>query len=168
MRWLSPPESERDERASERYPNPTSSRKRRRSRISFTISCAIFHSLALKYSSACDIHSAKSVMDMDDTSAMFFPPMRNCKASFFRRVPPQTLHGRYMRNCSRHFWPRFESSSSVVESTYSAMPSQGIMRRPETDENSDKSTVRGLGSPYRMAFIPSSDMELAGSSNVKS
>ena len=84
---------------------------------------------------------------MADTSAMFSPPIRNCRLSFFRRVPPQTLHGRLMRNCSRHFWPRFDSSSSLLWMTYSAIPSHGIIRRPDTEANSERSTVRGLGSP---------------------
>ena len=98
---------------------------------------------------------------------MFLPPIRNCNASFFRRVPPQTLHGRYAINCSRHFCPFFDSSSSVA-CTYSAMPSQGIILRPDVDVNSDKSTVSGFGSPYKMAFIPSSEIVFTGSSSVKS
>ncbi len=40
-----------------------------------------------------DIQSAKSEIDMADTSAMFRPPMRNCNASLRNRDPPQTLHG---------------------------------------------------------------------------
>ena len=39
-------------------------------------------------------HSENSAIDIAETSAMFFPAMRNCKASFFRRVPPQTEHFR--------------------------------------------------------------------------
>ena len=72
-----------------------------------------------------------------------------------------------MRNWSRHFWPRFESSSSV-RPMYSATPSHCKNCRPPEELNSERSTVSGSESPYSTAFNPSSEKLDTGSSSVKS
>ena len=111
-----------------------------------TTSRAIVRSFSVMCSSTCDTQSANSSIDMADTSAMFFPPMRNCSASFFRRVPPHTEQRLRTRNCSRHFCPRFDSSSSV-RNRYSAIPSHETSRLPPDEANSDMLTVSGSESP---------------------
>ena len=52
------------------------------------------HSFSLIAPRSVGTHSENSAIDIAETSAMFFPAMRNCNASFFRRVPPQTEHFR--------------------------------------------------------------------------
>ena len=87
MRWLSPPDKVEERRSNVKYPNPTSSRKRRRlfisisKRLATTASCSS-NSKWSKKAFASDTGIATS-------SAMFLPPTRTYNASGFSRAPLQ-------------------------------------------------------------------------------
>ena len=91
MRWDSPPESDAAPRERLRYPMPTLSRKRSRSRISFRILPAISRSRGV--SARSSKNAITSEMVSEATSSMGRPPTRTASASGFRRRPRHAGHG---------------------------------------------------------------------------
>ena len=103
IRWASPPESEADDRLSERYWMPTSHRKRRRNEISRRISVAMVFCDSVRCLGSSLIHSLNSEMSMAANSAIFLPASRKCRDSFFSREPWQCGHGAILMNWLIHF-----------------------------------------------------------------
>ena len=85
MRWLSPPESVPEARASVRYSRPTSTRKRSRSRISFRMRAAISVCCLLSSGGSASTHSPARLIDMSETSPMCRPPTLTHSASGLSR-----------------------------------------------------------------------------------
>ena len=76
-----------------RYSSPTSTRKRRRSLISFRIRWAISICLSLSWPDSEENQSRAGRIARTETSEMFLPAIFTASASGFRRAPPQTSHG---------------------------------------------------------------------------
>ncbi len=91
IRCASPPDSDRAERDSDRYPMPTFSRKARRSEISRTIRRAIARSVSVISSEA--IHSPAPRADISLYSAMLIPPTLTARLSGRSRAPSQSGQG---------------------------------------------------------------------------
>jgi hypothetical protein len=83
VRCASPPDSVPAGRSSERYPSPISSNESSRC-------CRPPTSGATDGSSTERIQSARSLICIEQTSAMFFPLIFDDRASLVSRVPPQS------------------------------------------------------------------------------
>src|SRR6476659_7824870 len=93
MRWLSPPDSVPDARASVRYSSPTSTRNLSRSRISFNTRTAISFCLGLSRPGSSVNHSPACLTDISATSPMCRPPTFTHSASGLSRKPLQAAQG---------------------------------------------------------------------------
>ena len=93
MRWLSPPDSVPEARASVRYSRPTSTRNSSRSRISLSTRPAISFCLAVSCSGSSANHSPARLTDISATSPMCRPAILTHSASGLRRKPLQAAHG---------------------------------------------------------------------------
>ena len=85
MRWLSPPDSVPEARASVRYSSPTSTRNFRRSRISLSTRTAISFCFGVSLWGSSVNQAAAPLTDMSDTSPMCLPPIFTHSASGLRR-----------------------------------------------------------------------------------
>ena len=85
MRWLSPPDSVPEARASVRYSSPTSTRNLSRSRISLRIRTAISFCLEVRRLGSSANHSPARLTDISETSPMCRPPTLTHKASGLSR-----------------------------------------------------------------------------------
>ena len=85
MRWLSPPDSVPEARASVRYSSPTSTRNFSRSRISFRMRTAISFCCLLRCGGSAANHSPARLTDISDTSPMCRPAIFTHSASGLRR-----------------------------------------------------------------------------------
>jgi hypothetical protein len=93
MRWLSPPDSVPEARARVRYSRPTSTRKVRRSRISFRIRTAISFCFAESWDGSSANQRSAARTESAVASAMSKPAILTASASGLRRLPPQAAQG---------------------------------------------------------------------------
>ncbi len=93
MRWLSPPDSVPEARASVRYSRPTSTRNFSRSRISLSTRTAISFCFEVSLWGSSLNHWPAPLTDMSETSPMWQPPIFTHSASGLRRKPLQAAHG---------------------------------------------------------------------------
>jgi len=127
MRWLSPPESVPEARASVRYSSPTSTRNLSRSRISLSTRTAISFCLALSASGNCVNHSPARLTDMSATSPMWRPPTRTHSASGLSRWPLQAAQGMSVKYLAISSRAQSLSVSRQRRSRLVTTPSNGFL-----------------------------------------
>ncbi len=93
MRWLSPPDSEPELRASVRYSSPTSTRNPSRSLISLRMRRAISRLLVVSLGSSPANQSRASRIERAETWLMSSPAIFTANASGLRRRPSHASHG---------------------------------------------------------------------------
>ncbi len=126
MRWLSPPDSVPEERASVRYSSPTLTRKPRRSLISLRMRAAISRCFGASFAERPENHAAARSIDISATSPRCSPSILTASASGLSRCPPQAEQG-------REDWKRPSSSRSQAlsvsfqrRSRFGITPSKGF------------------------------------------
>ena len=103
MRWLSPPDSVPEARASVRYSSPTLRRNPSRSLISFRMRAAISWLAGVSVSETPANQSHAAAIDREAASLMLCPATLTASASGFSRAPWHTSQ-------VREFWYRPSSS----------------------------------------------------------
>ena len=93
MRWLSPPDSVPEARPSVRYSSPTSTRKVRRSRISFRIRTAISFCFGDRLDGSSANQRSAALTESAVASPMSKPAILTASASGLRRRPWQATQG---------------------------------------------------------------------------
>ena len=94
MRWLSPPDSVPEPRASVRYSRPTSTRKVSRSRISLRMRTAISFCLAVSFSGSSENQRVRLAhRERGDRRRYRAMAIFTASASGFSRLPPQAAQG---------------------------------------------------------------------------